>query len=80
MGHNGLVLRPRCTGTGRAQTQILFYSTEQHISFSISIVVIVGKVHLKDRWRSQYSDILKIQVGWGVTLHCWVSRYLMFAI
>jgi hypothetical protein len=26
MGHKRPVLRPRCTGTGRTQTQILFYS------------------------------------------------------
>jgi len=26
-GHKGPVLRSRCTGPGRAQTQILFYST-----------------------------------------------------
>jgi hypothetical protein len=52
---------------------------EQRISFFIPIVVIVGRVHLKDGWRDQYSDILRIQVGWDVTLRCWDSRYLMFA-
>jgi len=52
---------------------------EQRISFSILIMVIVGRVHFKDKWRSQFSDILRIQVGWDVALRCWVSRYPMFA-
>jgi hypothetical protein len=53
---------------------------EQRMSFFIPIMVIVGRVDFKDRWRSQYSDILRIQVGWDVTLRCWDSKYLMFAI
>jgi len=36
MGHKGPILRPRCIGTERAQTQLLPYST---LGFSVVIFV-----------------------------------------
>jgi len=41
MGHKGPVIRPRCIGPRRAQTQILFYSVVQVSEFLIVIIVVV---------------------------------------
>ena len=45
MGHKGPVLRPRCTGPGRAQTQILFYSILPISPSSITLKISVCKIH-----------------------------------
>jgi hypothetical protein len=58
MGHNGPVLRPRCIGTERARTQLLFNSKHQAINVTrerTKLVTSLPDGHAFSTWSAYYT-------------------------